>query len=134
MIKNKVLKAQPNNEQSLIMMATNEDRIISYEEKSQMSSRVNTLKSLQFNHLDTAHFVQKEDEYNRRQLLSQILDSQFYKSSSPQNIETSPIEAIEEINNREQTMSLNGIGKHEDEEDQQLLDSLVKRFKNIEEQ
>jgi len=57
MIKNKVLKAQPNNEQSLIMMATNEDRIISYEEKSQMSSRVNTLKSLQFNHLDTAHFV-----------------------------------------------------------------------------
>lgn len=101
-----------------------------------MSSRVNTLKSLQLNdkHMDTAHFLPlsehngaatSEDDfnndfdsrkldYNRRQVLSSILESKFYKSSpndnddgDKENIISSPIEHI--VEEREQTLSLNDI-------------------------
>lgn len=110
-----------------------------------MGSRINTLQSIDMQrHMDTAHFEEHldipmqleqphhNDDMNKRQLLSSILESKFYQSNDQAG------------NNRDQTLSLNDIhechkdeSKSEDEEeeeedDKQLLESLEKRFKRLE--
>ena len=112
-IKNRLAKHRhlPNNEQKSII----EDRIMSIEDRIRITSGKSQDKNTDTAHFQTDHHLEfseasEKHEYNRRQLLSQILDSHFYKSPNNELLASSPIEPIEEDPGREQqTLSLNDI-------------------------